>query len=146
MPLGGSGFEGDLGSRLVFAFTTPIVALREELFYRVILQGALERLIQPVMAILVSAALFVPYHIGMEPMNVPTVSHIISCGVLLGVIYQRTRNLWTVVIVHTILDWVVLGPPFQLVQPSTVLIANILVLLGALIWWSIDRTKQRMGI
>jgi membrane protease YdiL (CAAX protease family) len=146
MPLAGYGIDVDWPSRLVFILTIPIVALREELFYRAILQSALERAVHPIAAILCTTVLFVLYHVGFQPMNPLTVSSIAAVGVLLGVTYQRTRNLWLVVVLHSLFDLVVLVPRFQIIGPATALTGNIVALLGVLIWWSFEDTKERLGI
>ena len=144
-PFGG-GFIGDRNTLLVFILATPIVAIREELFYRVILQGSLERVCPPLIAILLSTALFVPIHIGMQPMTPVGVFQLATSGVLLGVIYQRTRNILAVVVIHIVLDWLVLGPPVGWADPLLVAIANLVSALAALAWWSIDNRKHRLGI
>jgi membrane protease YdiL (CAAX protease family) len=145
MPLAGHGLDGDLKTRLVFALTTPVVALREELFYRAILQNALERAVHPVAAILISTALFVPFHIGMQPMDLVTISFLAAGGVLLGVIYQRTRSLFLVVTLHLVVDLAFLFPRFQVIQPVAALFGNLIVIFAALIWWMLDRQRERMS-
>ena len=126
----------DLQTSLVFASTTPIVALREELFYRAILQGELERKLHPLAAIGITTVAFVLFHIGAQAMTVLTVASMATGGLLFGVIYQRTRNLWLVVILHTLYDWIVLVPRFVQLVPAAVLAGNALAMSLALFWWT----------
>jgi membrane protease YdiL (CAAX protease family) len=135
----------DWPTSIVFLLTTPVVALREELFYRAILQGALERTLPPLIAILIAAAAFVLSHIGAQPMNPLTISAITAAGVLLGVIYQRTRNLWLVVTLHTLYDSVALLPNLLLITPFVILIGNVAVIFGGIMWWRLDEERERMG-
>src|SRR5690242_7714042 len=52
--------------RAVLAITAFLPAIREELFYRVILQGCLERHVGPVASILLASILFTAYHYGVQ--------------------------------------------------------------------------------
>src|SRR5687767_4162065 len=88
----------------------PIVAMREELFYRAILQSALEKVLHPVSAVLAATLLFALSHVGAQPMNPATISSFVACGVVLGLVYQHTRNLWIVVVLHGIADFLVWMP------------------------------------
>jgi membrane protease YdiL (CAAX protease family) len=134
--------KSDLTTTLVFAATTPIVALREELFYRAILQGELERTLHPIIAILVTTVAFVLFHIGAQPMTFLTIASMAAGGVLFGVIYQRTRSLVLVVILHALYDWIVLVPRFMEIAPIAVLVGNVSVISAALAWWTMDRKKR----
>jgi membrane protease YdiL (CAAX protease family) len=87
--------------RLVFALTTPVVALREEAFYRFILQGALERRVHGAAAVMVSASVFTLFHLGVQPIEIS----LFAFGVITGAIYLRTRNLALVVVYHLFVDW-----------------------------------------
>jgi membrane protease YdiL (CAAX protease family) len=148
LPLAGYGVEGGWEPLLVFFFVgIPLAAITEELFYRAILQSALEWILHPLGAIVLSSALFVLSHIETQPIftNVPIASSIAATGVILGVIYQRTRNLLLVVILHTLLDWILFVPKLHLVGPLTVTIGNGIALLMALIWWSSDSAKERIA-
>jgi membrane protease YdiL (CAAX protease family) len=142
MHLAGCGTYGDWTVRLVFAATTPIVAMREELFYRGILQNALERRVHPITAVLISTTAFVLYHIGMQPMNFYTVIGLASGGFMLGVIYQRTRNLWIVVALHTVFDLIMVLPPRAAFVPVIGLAGNLITLGGMVTWWSLDRKGE----
>ena len=145
LPLGGYGARFDATTLQVFALTTFVVALREELFYRLILLGALEKLVHPVVAILASATLFVVYHFGAQPMTLVTISSMAAAGVLFGVIYQRTRSLLLVVILHAVFDLVLLVPHAKLIAEGAVVAANIVALCAALIWWRIAAGKPVTG-
>jgi membrane protease YdiL (CAAX protease family) len=134
----------DLGTRLVFALTTLVVALREEIVYRFVLQNALERRVHPVVAILVSSLLFVLYHVGAQPMNMFVFVSMAGASLLLGVLYQRTRSLRAVVLLHLVLDLAVLVS-FPFLMPAEILLLNLGVVFLALLAWTLDRSRERAG-
>ncbi|HSS27666.1 MAG TPA: CPBP family intramembrane glutamic endopeptidase, partial [Usitatibacter sp.] len=90
--------------RLTLALTAFLPALREELLFRVITQGFLERLVGPVASIVATSVLFVAYHYGAQPLGLLNVAGIFAAGVVLGAIYQRTRSLAVVTALHTAID------------------------------------------
>lgn len=126
----------------VFLLTAPIVAMREELFLRAILQNALERAIHPLLAVLATVLLFVGFHVGMQPMNAYTVSALAALGLLCGVIYQRTHSLWLVVLVHTAYDCLPQLPQLGSFAPTMVLLGNVMAFLAGIIWWFLDKEKE----
>lgn len=126
--------------------TTPIAALREELFYRAILLGSLERAMHPVAAILLAALLFVLSHIGAQPFTLLTISSLAVLGVMLGVVYQRTRILWLVVCIHSVFNVAILLIQVDTYQPFLAFTANSLAILAVLGWWSLDRSRERMRL
>ena len=135
----------EMAVKMVFALTTPVVALREEVFYRFILQDGLERRMAALPAIALSSAAFVVYHAGYQPMDVAGVLMLLAAGVLMGVAYQRTRSLRLVVGVHLVMDLAFLVSA-KMLGPGWVLLGFVLVPLVALLAWSMDRTLERMGI
>jgi membrane protease YdiL (CAAX protease family) len=143
--LAGYWQQQDLDTRLVFALTSPIVAMREELFYRLILQTALQRKLQPVAAILLASIAFVLFHIGAQPVNVYTIVSLMSFGVLLGVVYERTRSLRLVVLVHLIVDLLFIVS-IKVISPFGALFGYLGVTFVALQAWSFDNSGERMGL
>lgn len=91
-------------TRIVFAITSLAVGLREELSYRAILQTVLEKKLGLSGAIAVTTIAFSVYHYGAQPWTAFTVSQYIAFGVILGLLYARTRSLWLVVAIHAIYD------------------------------------------
>ena len=147
MPLAGYGIDG--GSRAGLAFFLlgiPTAAIGEELLYRGIIQTALERICHPAAAILLSSGLFVLSHVSAQPIfeDGPTVTSIAASGVILGAIYQRTRNIWLVVILHALLDYVLFLPKFHVLDADIASIANMTALCGALTWWWLDDARARV--
>jgi len=143
LPFAGGNLGLDAGCRMVFVLTTPVVALREELIYRVIVQSALERIFAAPVAILVATFVFVVSHIGAQPMTLMSVMSLAAGGVALGAIYQRTRNLWVVVFLHCLYDVIALVPSAPSTAPGWNVLANLLTMLGVMVWWKIDDEKQR---
>jgi membrane protease YdiL (CAAX protease family) len=135
----------DTSTMLVFALTTPVVAFREELFYRFILQDGLERKLGSLPAIWLSSLLFVLYHIGSQPMNLGTYVSLASFAILFGAVYQRTRSLRLVVAMHLIVDLVFIVS-VSVLAPTWVFIGDVAVLFMAILGWSLDHSRERMGI
>ena len=123
---------------MVPAVTSPIVGLREELFYRAILQGYLERHLGPLRAIVVATVIFTAYHVGAQPMNIVSVTGIAGTGAILGVIYQRTRNLWLVATLHAAIDALYSLAPACPASPGLLVMCNVLAGMLALVWWRVD--------
>jgi membrane protease YdiL (CAAX protease family) len=132
----------DFPYALVLAVTTPIVGLREELFYRVILQGYLERHMRPLLAVVLASAIFTAYHMGSQPMNAVSVTGIAATGLLLGAIYQRTRNFWLVAALHAGIDILYALLPSIASRPGALVVCNVLGGMLGLIWWRVDRAGK----
>jgi membrane protease YdiL (CAAX protease family) len=137
--LGPKGEGYSLSRQLVFAATTVVVGLREEVFYRLILQGGLRQRLGPGAAIAISTLLFLIFHVGAQPMVGFVVFDIVATGVLLGVIYERTGNVLLVVILHTVIDWLWLLPATGVLRPVSVEAAALLTIAMACWWHAHDR-------
>lgn len=133
MPLAGYGVAMPLA--VLYAITSPVVAMREEFFYRAILQSALVKLLGPVGGILLATVCFVLYHIGAQPMDLVTISSLAAAGFILGVVFWRTGNIWIAVAIHTVADIVgALSPQRIFVAPSIAVVANVSAALLAIAW------------
>lgn len=100
---------GDLGSmtplaKAIYAATSIFVALKEEIAFRGLIQQLLARRYGQVTAIVAASLLFTCYHIGAIPWSVFAYGQVVLAGLLLGVVYARTQNLWLVVGLHTAYD------------------------------------------
>jgi len=121
------------------AFTFPIAVPREELFDHGILQASLERLIGPMPAIVVTAIAFTLSHHGvLERMDPVQLADIATTGLVLGVIYQRTRNLPLVIAIHLLSDEVIALTPRAALDVSELLLLNLATAVLALGWWRLD--------
>jgi len=121
------------------AFTFPIAVPREELFDHGILQASLERLIGPMPAIVVTAIAFTLAHHGVvERMDPVQLADIATTGLVLGVIYQRTRNLPLVIAIHLLSDEVIALTPRAALDVSELLLLNLATAVLALGWWCLD--------
>jgi membrane protease YdiL (CAAX protease family) len=120
---------------MIFVVTAPVAALREELFYRAILQRGLERTFRPITAIFLSMLAFVASHIGAQPMNAYTISAIAAFGTLVGTIYHQTRNLALIVLFHILFNLLVALPQRAIGEAIWILLGNVAVFVGALTWW-----------
>lgn len=142
MPFRSYGVRIDYACTIVSILTTIVVAAREELFYRVILQSALEKRMPPALAILVATAVFVASHIGFQPMNSVTIPAMAAAGVILGAVYQRTRSFALVAVLHFLYDVVALMPYFP-VPPAWSVTASVLSIVWVMVWWRFDETRQQ---
>lgn len=128
---------GGLGTALVFAFTSVVVGLREELLYRAVLLNLLEPKVGTPGALLLSTGLFVIYHYGALPVTVLAFTEVICMSLVLGLIYVKTGSLIAVVALHSAYDAVwFFGPYLDMPLPDTwrpafLLTALALVFLGA---------------
>ena len=130
-------------ARLVLAATSPIVALREELFYRAILQRTLQRSLGPFFGLITAAVLFTLYHIGAQPMNGLTVTMIFSAGITLGMLYEYTRNIWVPVALHTAWDVIyALMPPVAWIDWTSSFYLNIAVVCAMFVWWAFTAEER----
>jgi membrane protease YdiL (CAAX protease family) len=96
-----------LYAQLTFAATTILVAIREELVYRYVLQNWLQDWFSPknglAGSIFFTSVLFTFYHIGAQPLS--SLPDIFFSGILLGGIYIFSgKSLSLVIICHFICD------------------------------------------
>lgn len=94
----------DLQTRVIYALTSFVVGLKEEIVFRGLLQNLLSDRWGKPAAIFLAALLFVAYHIGTIPPTAFAYGQALICGLILGVIYAHTRSLWTVIWLHTLYD------------------------------------------
>lgn len=127
---------------LLFMATTPVVALREELFYRCLLVGSLGRIWNPAGAIGLSTLAYTVMHVGTQPMNTLTISALAALGTLLAVLYQRTGSLLLVVAVHIAFNWLTEIPHRFFFDPSLIVAGNVAALVGGITWWLRTRSSN----
>jgi len=101
-----TGDEGlpDAIAKTVFALTSIVVGLREEILYRGVLQNLLEKRMGWIPALIVSNVIFTLYHYGAQPFTPLGLTMLFSMGSILGLIYYGTRSLALVVAFHSIYD------------------------------------------
>jgi membrane protease YdiL (CAAX protease family) len=125
----------DLPTKLVFASTSIVVGVREEFFYRGIVQNILDRRAGWWMAIVISNALFTLYHyraFGVPPFTFPVIVGYFAVGSALGLIYLGTRSLVLVIAIHTVYDVLWALTPL-IAHPGPFAWAVCLDVLGALL-------------
>ncbi|MEZ6066967.1 MAG: lysostaphin resistance A-like protein [Planctomycetaceae bacterium] len=87
--------QGTMQAWLWVSLTAVIGApLAEELLFRVILQGGLENLWHPAVAIIIAAVVFCGVH------HFPDSLALLPLALILGVMYHRRRSLLSIVVVH----------------------------------------------
>lgn len=101
-------FTGDEGMpsplRYLFAATSLLVALREELAYRAIFQRLLTERFGFPLALATTTLAFIGYHYGIQPFSFPHVAELVFCGLIFGVAYHVTHSLALVVVLHAVYD------------------------------------------
>ncbi len=110
--------------RTLFAATSVLVGIREELAYRGILQNLLRRYGLWV-SLLVSNVVFVLYHYGVQPFTVASVLQLFTIGLLLGFVYHLTGTLWFSIALHSIYDAIFAYTPL-IAHPWPVMIAPVI--------------------
>ena len=96
-------FMGDF-TRVLFAVTSIIVGLREELVFRVLIQNGLESKIGAVFSILLTSLIFTVWHFGAVPNNLFAFGQVLVNSIFLGLIYSATKSFILVVSLHAIYD------------------------------------------
>jgi membrane protease YdiL (CAAX protease family) len=127
-----------MGSPLnyVFAATSLVVGLREELAYRAILQTQLRRRFGVLPALLISNVLFVFYHLGAQAFTPLNIWQMFAAGTIIGLAYEASGSLLLAVALHAIYDAIycftpLLHPPLPEIAGSAVLAVTMLALLMA---------------
>lgn len=92
------------GTKAVFAATSIVVALKEEIVFRALIQNLVAKRFGNLSAILVTTALFTAYHIGVIPLSFFAYGQVVFASLILGVLYARTQSLWLVIWLHTLYD------------------------------------------
>jgi len=106
----------DRATQVIFALTSVVVGLREEILYRGVLQNLLEPRAGWFGAIVLSNIVFTLYHYGAWPFTPDYVLEFLLVGGAMGLIYAGTGSLWLTIAAHSIYDalWSftpILAPP-----------------------------------
>lgn len=99
--------------KLVFALTSLVVGVREELVYRGILQGLLERRVRWEVALILSNVVFVVYHYGSLELTASRIATILLVGSAFGILYHATGSLVLVMAIHGAYDAVAALTPLM---------------------------------
>lgn len=118
-------------SALMF-LVTPFVGIHEELANRRILQERLRQHWGMIPTLLVSNLVFCVFHFGVYSLfQIRDYGEIFLVGLLLGILYERTRSLLLVAFLHTAYDWFwIFGPVFHL--SMSWMIASLVLLVLAI--------------
>jgi membrane protease YdiL (CAAX protease family) len=142
----GVAVEGRAYVAVLAGLTFPVAVPREELFDHGIVQDTLERLLGPLPAVLLTAIGFTVSHSQvMTDFDLAAASDIAATGLLLGVIYQRTRNLPLVICIHLLSDEVIALTPRPDLGTHMLLLLNVATATLALSWWYLDSRASRPG-
>jgi membrane protease YdiL (CAAX protease family) len=124
--------------RWIFALTSFVVGLREELVYRAVVQNLLERRFGFMPAIISASALFACYHYGYAqiPFTPLRFLELFFSGVALGVVYRATGSLALAAALHAVLDvlWS-LSPWIAAPYPQPVRASGLVLIAALLLTW-----------
>jgi membrane protease YdiL (CAAX protease family) len=97
-------FVGDMGlhgdTRYVFAATSVVVGLREELAYRGLLQTLITRRLGISPALAISNIAFIAYHFGVQPFTLSWVLQSFILGLIFGYRYHITGSILFISFLH----------------------------------------------
>lgn len=96
-------FMGDY-TRVLFAVTSIVVGLREELVFRVLIQNNLESKIGSIYAICITSMIFTAWHYGAIPNEWFAFGQVFINSLLIGFVYSATKSFILVVTMHAIYD------------------------------------------
>lgn len=99
-------------SALMF-IVTPFVGIHEELANRRILQNRIRQHLGLLPTLVISNIIFCFFHFGVySTFHIRDYGEIFLVGILLGILYDRTKNLFLVAALHTVYDWIWIFGPF----------------------------------
>jgi membrane protease YdiL (CAAX protease family) len=129
------------GTALVFALTSVIVGVREELLYRAVLFNLLEPRVGLAGTLGLSTVLFVVYHYGALPVAPLVIAEVAIMSLVLGLIYARSGSLLAVSALHAVYDgaWF-FGPYLHPPLPDAWRLAFLLSALALVFLW-----QRRIG-
>jgi len=125
----------------VFALTSFVIGLREELFYRGILQTALRQRFGIVPVLLLSNVAFLFFHWGVQPFNPVNMAFLFLSGLTFGLLYHATGSLLLVAAAHALYDAVFCYTPLLKTPMPAAHALWMLTALSALIVLRIRQTK-----
>ncbi len=141
-------FFGDMGplssARYLFAATSILVAVREELAYRGIFQAALTRRFGIVPALVFSNLAFVAYHVGLGPPNVHFYLQVFLCGAILGVVYHLSGSIVLAIALHAVYDVIDSFAPYSVPQMPDYWCTVILGSTLSVLWLATKRNRFRL--
>lgn len=130
-------FMGDY-TRVLFAVTSIVVGLREELVFRVLIQNGLESKIGALNAILITSLIFTIWHFGIIPNNWFAFGQVFINSIFLGLIYSATKSFILVVSLHAIYDalWSLTPVYENVVHYNWGFIPLVMAMLITAIWYN----------
>ena len=95
---------------LVLLFSIAVAApVFEELLFRGLVQRSLKEVFRPWLAIVLQAAMFGAAHGFLFQSGFAFV-----IGIILGIVYERTRSIWAVMLIHAMFNISVIITPFEM--------------------------------
>lgn len=91
-------------TKSIYAATSIVVALKEEIAFRALIQNLIAKRFGKLSAILFTTVLFTAYHVGAIPLTAFAYGQVVLASLLLGIVYARTQSLWLVVGLHALYD------------------------------------------
>jgi membrane protease YdiL (CAAX protease family) len=126
---------------VLFAATSIFPAVREELFYRAILQRYLITRVGVAFGLAIASIAFAASHIGASAETPLAYTMLFTSGLVVGIIYQRTKSLALVIVLHTLADvWAAVAPDgSRFLSAIGVFSVVLVVFAGIIAWYWLDR-------
>jgi membrane protease YdiL (CAAX protease family) len=130
--LNSQGTGSDPWYSLLMLVVTPLVGIHEEIVNRRLVQVRLSQHMGFLPMLVLSNIVFCLFHFGVYTVfDVKDYAEIFLAGMLLGVLYQRTRCLSLVIALHTLYDMIwVYGPYLNLDRSSQMASLALIALAG----------------
>ena len=101
------GFNFDIQALLMSFVFFCIISLTEEIMCRgYILTNLLQTRMHPFLALLISSLIFAMLHLLNPNMNPLSFVNLVLAGVMLGIVYLYTHNLWFPISLHLFWNWI----------------------------------------
>jgi membrane protease YdiL (CAAX protease family) len=94
----------DVGLMVVYALTSVVVAIKEEILYRGALQNLIKRRFGRFLALFISNIVFILYHYGTRAFTPRIVAGYFVAGCVMGLVYDATGTLASSIMMHAVYD------------------------------------------
>lgn len=129
----------DAATKIVFVLTSIIVGIREEFLYRGVVQNIIVKKTGIIPALLISNIFFVLMHFGFQSLSALNAINMFLAGMFLGIIYEKTDNLFICIALHALYDMIYVFTP--ILKRTLVPAAGNFIILTALIILLLDKLR-----
>ncbi len=136
------GLEGN-STKILFALTSFIVGVREELFYRAIVQNSLSKKMKKFGSVILTSIFFTFYHLSyFINLDFIAIVEAFLVGIVIGVIYYNMRSLLMVIMIHSFYDVLWSFVPIIPFLPDYVAIVLLIISVSLIILWDFLENRK----